>query len=571
MPETIPKYLVEAFVREQPTFDSFERFESYDAVSPVKDTLELEPIQGNSDLNEAVGTASYQGSTLSEKGVSFKGTFKLKPKDPADLDTDLHQYLDGAGTVVVKVYDVSDTVNGPIDDLATASGLDAFTANYQILPDAASEASGDGFLIGHDKQFSRIEFNDLATGNGSMATWNDDGGKYQYSTGEGTWADLTVADTTDKDEGDGLRTLQQAGTITFTIPEDWVRATYDGDTKFWIRYNITAAELTQTAVIDDTNKDEPFVIDVDQMGPDIRALIKAAMGWEQVVGITSVAYKLSDTNRPDGLQVQKHLEGYLQENGSGIVITEMVIKATQGEDPTFEFTGEGARYGRCVKDVIGTGGISTNATSCPLNNASIGCAVEPACYQIGDDDNSSEGYLVTAHDPTADAADFTLSPKLAGAGESAGEALLPFAPSRTEEGTVLAGINHSLTIDSVPLGFRELTVKVTTQYGLMKEATSDRAGGVLLAKEQSIEFEVSGYYKTSATGNAPIAGQAFDNPAHDIDFTLGDTSGARMKGSIPAGEGRVSKLDYGEVVMVTIKGKAKQASAASDEFALSFD
>jgi len=571
MPETIPTYLIEAFAREQATYDTFVRFDQYDAVSPIKGSLDLEPALKNTDRNEAVGTASYQGSTKSSKSASWKGTFKLKPKNPTNLDTDLHQYNDGSGTVYVRCKD-----GAVYDDLKTSATLAGFTANYQLLPDADQEASGDGFLVGHAKQFSRIQFNDLQTGNGAYATWSGDGGKYQYSTGEGTWTDLTVTDTTDTTAQDGKRTLQGAGTISFTIPENWVKATYDSQEAYWIRYNITGATLTQTALIDDTNKDEPFVINVDQMGPDIRALIKAAMGWESVTGITSIAYKFSDTNTPPGLQLQKHLEGYLQENVSGGCVNSFTLKCPVNEDPTFEFDGAAARYGRFVKDVIGVGGIATSGATVPLNNASRGCAIEPAVCQVGDDTNtvSLPGYIVTAHDDTEDSGDFTISPVLAGAGESAAEVIKPYAPSRSVEGTILPGVSYTLTIDGVTLGFTDLSVKVTTAYALVdNESTSDRPTGIKISRTRVVDFEVSGYYKTSATGNAPMSGRAFDVPSHDIDLTIGSASGARLKVSIPAGEGQVSKLDFpaDDVVMVTIKGRAKQASTAADELVLTLD
>lgn len=572
MPSTVPTYLAEVFVREQATYDTFERFDQYDAVSPVKGSLELEPIRGLSEHNEDVGSASYQGATLTNKGVACKGQFKIRPHDMADLDTDLHQYNDAGGTVHVKVFDASD---GPgYDDLNNSSSLTAWTSNYQLLPDAASEAAGDGFMVGHDKPFSRIEFNDLATGNGSVATWGGDGGKYQYSTGQGTWSDLTVADTTDTDAGDGLRTLQQAGTITFTTPADWARATYDSQEAFWIRYVITAAQLTQTAIIDDTNKDEPFVISADQMAPDIRCLLRAAFGHEEIQGITQTAYKLTDTVVPDGLQVVKHFEGLLQETGSGLMVSDWEFNLVGNEDPTFDFTLSGARYGRIARDVVGSGGIATGVASCPLNDASRGAVIEPVCCQIGDDDNTT-GYLVTAHDDTAGSADFTISPVLAGAGEDAGQEIKPFAPSRSVGGSVLTGVNATLTIDSVTLGV--VSFKLKGNSGAMlrdKEASSDRANGIARGPMRVIEGEIQAYLLTNATGNAPIAGQAFDRHVHDIDLTVGDGgAGNQMKISIPAGEGRVNKLEHtqNEVTMVTLLFRAKQSSVAGDECVVTFD
>jgi len=178
------------------------------------------------------------------------------------VDVTTHDYNSGAAggdDVVCKVYDLTSTT---WDDLSTAALLSAgadWAINYQLLPDADAEEAGDAFAVGFDEKFCEIVFNDLATNNGTLATWGGDGGKYQYSTGAGTWSDLTVFDNTDLTAQDGLRSLQRAGAITFVPPSDWVVATYDGEEAYWVQYVLTGAQLTQTPVIDDTNFDEPIV------------------------------------------------------------------------------------------------------------------------------------------------------------------------------------------------------------------------------------------------------------------------------------------------------------------------
>jgi len=173
------------------------------------------------------------------------------------VDVATNSYNDGGGTVFVKVYDVGDTA---WDDLSTSSTLTGWTSNYQLQPDAASEAIGDAFAIGFATKFCEVAFDDLSTGNGAVATYSNDAGKWQYSTGAGTWSDLTVYDGTDSTAQDGLRPLQRSGAISFAPPSDWAAVTLDGQEAYYIQWVFTAAELTQTALIDDTNKDEPFVV-----------------------------------------------------------------------------------------------------------------------------------------------------------------------------------------------------------------------------------------------------------------------------------------------------------------------
>ena len=165
----------------------------------------------------------------------------------------------GANDVLVKVYDHGTTT---WDDLKTAALLTAsadWAINYQLLPDADAEAENDCFAIGFDKQFCEFTFNDLATDAGTLATWAADGAKWQYSTGAGTWSDLTVYDGTDATAQDGKRPLQRAGSVSFVPPANWVKATYDSEEAYWVRCVITAPQLTQTPVIDTTDKDEPII------------------------------------------------------------------------------------------------------------------------------------------------------------------------------------------------------------------------------------------------------------------------------------------------------------------------
>ena len=172
-------------------------------------------------------------------------------------DSATNQYNNAGGTVSVKVYDHGTTT---WDDLATSATLTGWTANYQLLPDAASEEALDAFAVGFATKFCEFGFNDLQTGTGAFATWATDGGKYQYSIGAGTWSDLTVFDNTDSVAQDGLQSLVRIGVISFAPPSDWVAATYDGQEAYWVQYVLTGAQLTQTPLIDSVAMDEPFVI-----------------------------------------------------------------------------------------------------------------------------------------------------------------------------------------------------------------------------------------------------------------------------------------------------------------------
>lgn len=172
--------------------------------------------------------------------------------------TPAYNYLwnNAAGNVVCKVYDAGDDA---WDDLSTSATLTGWSSNYQLLPDAASEAEGDAFAVGHATlKFWQLEFDDFTTGNGQPATWSADGATWTYWNGS-TWAALTVRDHTGFLRGDGTRPLCTPGIIEWDAPSDWAKTTLDGVEGYYVKCAIASATLTQTPIIDDTNKDEPFI------------------------------------------------------------------------------------------------------------------------------------------------------------------------------------------------------------------------------------------------------------------------------------------------------------------------
>ena len=228
------------------------------------------PTASIPDFTDA--TADFLMTNLFTTILSFNGGLAGEDTDAAGtngggmvgstVDVTTHDYNSGAAgadDVLCKVYDLTSTTWDDLSTSALLSGGADWTANYQLLPDADAEETGDAFAVGFDEQFCEIVFNDLATDAGALATWGGNGGKWQYSTGAAAWTDLTVYDGTDSVAQDGLQALARTGAITFVPPSDWVVATYDGEEAYWVQYVLTGAQLTQTALIDNTNMDEPIV------------------------------------------------------------------------------------------------------------------------------------------------------------------------------------------------------------------------------------------------------------------------------------------------------------------------
>jgi len=158
--------------------------------------------------------------------------------------------LTNQGAAYAKAYDVTDAA---FLNVALTSGFSDWTANYQVTPDAATEEIGDYVAFGADLPFAEIGFN-LTT----PATWGGDGGVWEYWNGA-AWVAIpagTFYDNTDTtDQTTGLRAFQQAGCLTFYPPSDWATTTIDGQLAYFIRYRVTAAQLTQAAVLNSVQHD----------------------------------------------------------------------------------------------------------------------------------------------------------------------------------------------------------------------------------------------------------------------------------------------------------------------------
>lgn len=120
----------------------------------------------------------------------------------------------------------------PFDqDMSTVLVLDSFD----------TAANGDALLIGFDEPFLAIDFR-LVKGNvntSSMAVG--------LSTGAGTWDDdQPIADGTAlySDALSAERTLSQSGVVALALTADlsnWVKATYNGQSKYWWKITFSAA------------------------------------------------------------------------------------------------------------------------------------------------------------------------------------------------------------------------------------------------------------------------------------------------------------------------------------------
>lgn len=116
---------------------------------------------------------------------------------------------DVSAFILVDDSTQTSTFTGWADDTADAN--DADTADVLFMP--ASEAAGDGFLVGSTQPFNGLALTLSTAGVGSTMTW-------QVYTGDPTTYDATY---TDLAEVTGAaKNLTASGDVSWLVPDDWV-------------------------------------------------------------------------------------------------------------------------------------------------------------------------------------------------------------------------------------------------------------------------------------------------------------------------------------------------------------
>ncbi len=148
----------------------------------------------------------------------------------------------GAGECLV--YDAG---TGEYEPIETAGGTwrAAPASNYAILPDAP--ANDDALMVMYSIPFPEVAFDVSAT----VAVYTGVAGKWQVSTGAGTWVDVTtIYDNSSAAVHTGTQPLSRDGAL-IQIPEaTWASATYSGKTGYWLRFVVTdATKITTVAIL----------------------------------------------------------------------------------------------------------------------------------------------------------------------------------------------------------------------------------------------------------------------------------------------------------------------------------
>lgn len=307
--------------------------------------------------------------------------------------------------------------------------------------------------------------------------------------------------------------------------------------------------------------------------PDLGELYRAAFSTETIVGGTSVTYQFSDSQAPRSLELIEHCGDDLMKVINGCYVEQAIIEVTGGSAPKVTFSGSFASYHYMFGTATVSGAHSASDPTIQLTDASGDeFKLSPGVLiKFGSNDNAGAGYLVTAIDS---ASLCTISPSLVGS-LTGGELVAPVTPSQTfAAGSILGGVECSLSIDSTSIGFISGKVTVNTGIkGLDKEATAASATSVALTGPRSVEGEYDVYFLDE---NSRFLGSAWaaTTATHNVVMRLGaNTAGARCKVNTP--KCRFDVMDVpsvdGEVSMAKIKTVVYQNTTAADECTVVFD
>jgi hypothetical protein len=198
-------------------------------------------ISNVSNINSITNPAAFNDGRDEETDSERKDRFALYIQSLARATKGALEYAARTVEQVIAAKAVDDirpwvyVLDTPIYTDITSAMRNPGDAAVDLLPTA--EASGDALYIGADEPFSWLNMHLVTAGtciDPTKATW-------QYYNGT-TFTPIVTGLIDGTDSGTG--TLTQSGTISFTIPTDWVASTLVvsptvSKLKMWIRLGIT--------------------------------------------------------------------------------------------------------------------------------------------------------------------------------------------------------------------------------------------------------------------------------------------------------------------------------------------
>lgn len=304
--------------------------------------------------------------------------------------------------------------------------------------------------------------------------------------------------------------------------------------------------------------------------PDIFPVIEAALGLAGVVdpGV-SVTHGLSGVGTtPRSLQLVKHSGDSHYEIANGSWCEKLEIEAKGNEEAKIMASGGFATKGFVLGDpTTDTTGYATTTTVIGMAAGDGGKVQRGARINFGANTNTGAGYLVTDVDLANET--ITIDPGIAGSAIPASAvAITPTVPtSQTIGGTIVGGIENTLSIGGTEVGFISAKVSIDTGiHGLDKEANINRANR-LARGERVVQIEAEFYMLDEV---AQEIGLGWDGTTRAVVLTLIAPNGRQLEVTLGAVRLEVKQVETDEFAEATFKltGVARQVAAAEDELEL---
>lgn len=295
--------------------------------------------------------------------------------------------------------------------------------------------------------------------------------------------------------------------------------------------------------------------------PAEAALIKAALGQETVNAGASVVYAPALDLPSLSLCFR---EGHTTHFVSGCVVESLALSLEAKGALRLEAKGK-------FKAALHAGSEETVAgsTTTVLNLAAGGAKLFDlgASVQVGDDDNTGAGYLVSAKDETADT--ITLATACASA-PAAGVVVKGFLPAPSLVGAPVESHSGLLSLDSAEMLITSGTLTVANQIKMIEEEVSSGSYPTgFSAGQRSVTGELKCFFRRTY---ASLFSQAKSQVPAAVRLSAGEVAGAKLRLDLPnavVDTPEVGGDEYQRDLTVTITGLA--SGAGENEISVTYE
>jgi hypothetical protein len=295
------------------------------------------------------------------------------------------------------------------------------------------------------------------------------------------------------------------------------------------------------------------------VAPDVRAFFLGAQMGETIVGGTSVTYACNNTLVPFAILRDVEIASQL---AHGCIVETLTLS---GDGTGASMMSAAGRASYAVR--TGTTTLSANEaaaqTVLSVTDASV---FEVGGYiQVGADNNSGNGYRVTAVDTVAD--EITVTPGLV-TGASNNDVVAPIIPTGSVAGSPVSGIIGSATVGGAAIEITGYSVTIANEFTTNQEkygaASYDRA----MLADRRVEGSLT-CFGTRSNLLRWIESRQIGTQA--IVINVGDTAPRRMEIALPYSQLMVANLDVPETeqVMFELPFKALK-STGNDELTVKY-